>query len=158
VTGLLKRGDIFTLAGVNRMNPGSYEDTGQVQQFVITADVDSAAGAATISFQPEIIVSGPYQTVSAVPADDALLTVFGALSTATAQNLVFHKDFATLAMVDLYVPKGVDMAGKAASKKRNLSIRFIRFYDGIEDELITRLDVLFGVKVLRPEMAARVSA
>src|SRR5207249_4407010 len=34
----LKKGDIFTIAGVNSVNPLSYQSTGRLQQFVVTAD------------------------------------------------------------------------------------------------------------------------
>jgi hypothetical protein len=37
-----------------------------------------------------------------------------------------------------------------------VSIRLITFYDGINDQQITRLDVLYGYKWVRPEWACRV--
>jgi hypothetical protein len=154
----LKRGDIFTIADVYAVNPETRESTGQLQQFVVTADgASDGSGNMTISIFPEITLAGAYQTVTVLPANNAALTIYGAASTATPQALAFHRDFMTLAMVDLYIPKGVDMAGRANSKKRNISIRFVRFWDGMNDRLVTRLDVLFGIKVLRPEMACRIS-
>jgi len=155
LTGVINKGDVFTIAGVNSVNPNTREDTGELQQFVATAT--TANNGTSISFEPEIITAGPYQTVTNTPGNGQAITVFATASTKPAQSLAFHKDFMTLACVDLYVPKGVDLAGRAQSKKRNLSIRFIRYYDGKEDQLVTRLDILCGGKVLRPEMACRVS-
>jgi hypothetical protein len=81
-------------------------------QFVVTADCNPSAGDMTITFEPEIVTAGAYQNVSNAAANNKAITVFGAASTSTAQGLAFHKDFMTLAMVDLYVPKGVDLAGR----------------------------------------------
>jgi hypothetical protein len=153
----LKKGDIFTIAGVNKVNPETREDTGDLMQFVVTADCNPSSGDMTISFEPEIVISGAYQNVTNAAANNKAITPVGAASATAAQGLAFHRDFCTIAFVDLYIPKGVDMAGRANSKKRNVSIRFVRFWDGRSDQLVTRLDVLFGIKVLRPEMAVRVS-
>jgi len=152
----LKRGDIFTIADVFEVNIETKESTGDLRQFVVTADVNPAAGAMTIAFEPELVPNGPYQNVTNAAADGKSLTIFAAAAATGVQGLAFHRDFCTLAMVDLYVPKGVDLAGRSSSKKRNLSIRFVRFYDGRTDQLITRLDTLGGIKVLRPEMATRI--
>ena len=53
----LKKGDIFTVAGVFQVNQVSYASTGQLQQFVVTADVSDTAGALTIPISPSIITS-----------------------------------------------------------------------------------------------------
>jgi hypothetical protein len=153
----LKRGDVFTIAGVVALNKETKDSTGQLRQFVVSADCNPSGGNMTISFLPEIVTAGAYRNCTNGAADNQTITLFGAANQRAAQGLAFHRDFMTMAMVDLYVPKGVDMAGRANSKKRNLSIRFVRFWDGRSDQIITRLDILFGLKVLRPEMAVRVS-
>lgn len=157
----LKRGDIITIADVKSVNPMSRQSTGVLRQFVVTADASSdASGNMTIPIFPPITPSGAYQTVDSLPADDAAILTFGAVSThqnkQTVQGLAFHKDFITLAMVDLMIPRGVHMAKRASSQKLNIGIRVIQFYDGTYDKMITRLDVLYGWKVLRPEMAVRI--
>ena len=157
----LKRGDIITIADVKAVNPMSRQSTGALRQFVVTADASSdGSGNMTIPIFPAITVSGAYQTVDSLPADGAAILTFGAVSSTqnkqTPQGLAFHKDFITLAMVDLMIPRGVHMAKRATSAKLNLGIRVIQFYDGRFDKMITRLDVLYGWKVLRPEMAVRI--
>jgi hypothetical protein len=77
-------------------------------------------------------------------------------SKVTPQNLFVHKDFGTIAMVDLPLPGGTDKAYRAASKKSGKSIRVIRDYVATSDQWIQRLDVLYGVAVLRQELACRV--
>lgn len=41
----LKKGDVFTIAGMFAVNPGSMSATSVLQQFVVTADVSSAPAA-----------------------------------------------------------------------------------------------------------------
>jgi hypothetical protein len=70
--------------------------------------------------------------------------------------MVFHPDAFALGCADLIVPKGCDMAGRASDPESGLSVRFIRQYDGVNDRMINRLDILFGVASLYPEFACRV--
>jgi hypothetical protein len=154
---ILKEGDIVTFANVYAVNPMSKQSTGQLKQFVITADATaSGGGAATISFYPAMVASGATQNVTALPADNAAITVLGATASQKAQNLAFHKDAFTLVTVDLPMPKGMDMAARASSKKAGLSIRFVRGYDISTDKFISRIDVLYGWKAIRPELACRI--
>lgn len=159
VTGLLKKGDIITFASVYAVNPQSRQSTGALKQFVVTADVDSTAGAATIPFSPAMIGPGsPFQNVDALAADNAVITVLGAASTVTPQGLAFHKDAFTFVSADLPLPKGVDMAARMSDKQLGISIRLIRDYDINTDAYPCRLDVLCGWAVLRQELACRIAA
>src|SRR3990167_6115796 len=80
VTGYLLRGDCITFTSVNGIVPntatktGGGVSTGQLQQFVVTSDVDSDGTGATadVPISPSIITSGAFQTVTASPADDAV--------------------------------------------------------------------------------------
>jgi hypothetical protein len=99
-TGILKEGDVFTIAGVNAVNTRTKESTGSLQNFVVRADADSGSttGPATLTISPPIITSGAYQTVDAAPANNAVITVkTGTASTGYRQNLAFHKNAFTLA-------------------------------------------------------------
>lgn len=153
----LNKGDVFTIAGVFSVNPQSRMTTGELQQFVVTADVSSdAAGLATIPVWPALISTGAQKTVTALPADNAAITVLGGAGAQTPVNLAYHKDAITLATADLVLPKGMDMASRAASKKVGLSIRFVRGFDIMQDRFVSRLDVLYGYAVLRPEHICRI--
>ena len=155
----LKKGDIFTIAGVNAVNPQSRQSTGELQQFVVTADVSSdGSGNLTAAISPAITSSGAFQTVDALPADNAALTIVGAASTQTPQGLAHHRDAFTLAMADLPLPQGTDMAARVSDSQLGMSIRMIRDYDITTDKFPCRLDVLFGWATLRPELACRVQA
>jgi hypothetical protein len=160
----LKRGDVFTIAGVYSVNPQSYQANPDLQQFVVTADTTDTTGAATIPISPSIIASGAYQTVSASPALNAAITVVGATSavggtlaaTGSAQNLVYLPDAFTLVMADLEMPDGGATASRVSSEKFRVSIRFVKQYNINSDQNAARLDIIYGWKTIRPELAARV--
>jgi hypothetical protein len=153
----LKAGDVFTIANVFAVNPVSKVSTGVLKQFVATADVASdGAGAATIPVQEAIYFTGPYQNVDSQPANGAALTFFSGTSTLSGQSLGGHKSAITLGFCALPKPDGVDMASTKTDKQLGVSIRFIRWYDGSSDQFKARFDVLYGIKVLRPEWLVRV--
>lgn len=154
-TGILKAGDVFTLAGVNAINQRTRESTGNLQTFVVTADANSdGSGNATFTVSPPIITSGPYQTVDAAPADNAAITVkTGTGGSQYRQNLAFAKNAITLATAPLDMPPGSVEASQATHK--NVSIRTVVYYDGDSDVSTWRFDVLFGVKVQNPGFAVR---
>ena len=153
----VKLGDVFTIAGVNHVNPQSRQSTGELQQFVVTANTTSSSGAMTIPISPAIKTTTAFQTVDALPADGAALVFNGAESTQSPTGIAHHKDAFTLAMADLPLPKGTDMAARVSDDQLGMSIRLIRDYDITTDKFPCRLDVLYGWAVLRPELACRIS-
>ena len=150
-TGILKKGDIFTIAAVYAVNPVSKQSTGSLQQFTVTADANSGAttGPATLSISPSIVTSGAYQTVSASPADGAEITV---VANHTA-NLAFHRNAFGLVTVPLEMPEGA--VRKARESHNGLSIRFVGGYDVLTDISTFRFDILFGTKTIYPELSCR---
>ena len=160
-TGILKAGDVFTIAGVFAVNPVPGEGTTgkavqpYLQQFTVLADANSGAttGPATLTISPPMITSGPFQTVSAAPADDAEITVMGTGGTGYPQNLGFHKNAFALVTVPLQMPDGA--AFKARESHNGLSVRVVKDYDIDDDEDIIRLDILYGTKAIYPDLACR---
>ena len=158
ITGLLNVGDVFTIAGVNAINPKNRQSTGSLRNFVVTATTNSdSSGNASggIPIYPAITTSGPYQSVSASPANGALITVTGSASTSYAQNLAFVRDCIGLVMVPLELPDGVDF--KARQEHRNLSLRVIRAYDINNDVFPARIDILWGTSTYYPELGCRLT-
>jgi hypothetical protein len=152
----LNQGDVFTLAGVFWVNPQTRQSTGKLAQFVAQSNVSSdAAGNATIPIVPAIISAGQYQNVTASPANGAALTVVGTASTGYPQNLGFHKSFATLATVDMVLPRGVDMAERKVYK--GMSLRIVRAFDINNDRFPARSDILYGYKAIYPELGVRLT-
>lgn len=154
----LKQGDVFTLAGVYAVNPVSKDTLDFLQQFVLTADVTANATTTadtSLTISPAIITSGPYQTVSAAPADGATITYLGTASTIYPQNMVFHKNALALVTVPIEMPDSAQW--KARQSHRGLSVRLVKAYDIDTDKEIIRCDILYGVKAIYPELATRVS-
>lgn len=156
----IKAGDVFTIANVYAVNPvpgeGSTGKTVQsyLQQFTVLSDVTAdGTGNATLTISPPIITSGPQQTVSAAPADNAAITKRGTGSTAYPQNLAFHESAIALVMVPLDMPDGA--AFKARESSDGLSIRVVKDYDIDNDEDIIRLDVLYGRRAVYPDLIVR---
>lgn len=153
----LNLGDIFTIGGVNMVNPQSRQSVAALQQFVVTAPFSSdGSGNGTIYISPSITASGAFQTVDAAPAANAVITVLGAASTQTPQGLAFHRDWITLACADLPLPGGVDMASRVSDRQLGMSMRLVRAYNISNDQFPCRIDILYGWAPLRPELAVRV--
>ena len=153
-TKTIAAGDVFTIGDdVFEVHPETKQSTGVLKQFTVTA---AATGAGTLTITPAIIASGPHQNVSAVPDDDDLLTFVSgvAASTAHKQSILFQKGFACMGTADLVLPKGVHMASRQSYD--GISMRIVQDYDVVKDRVLTRLDVLYGFKILRPELAVRI--
>jgi hypothetical protein len=161
ITGLLKQGDVITIAGVNAVNPISKEDTGKLQTFVVKADVNTDAtvgGPATLTISPPIITSGAYQTVSAAPADNAAITVkTGTASTAYAQSLLFHRNAFTLVTRPLEIPQGEGLATETMNGNK-VSLSISKWVDGNTLAENCRLDMLFDCVAVYPQLAARLTS
>lgn len=153
----LKKGDTFTLAGVNAVNGQNRQDLGYLRTFTVTADVNSAAdGTASVPIYPPIVASGATQTVTASPAASTPLTMLLTANQKAAQALAFHKDAFTFASADLPLPDGVDRAARVSDSQLGLSIRMIRDYSICDDAWPTRLDILYGFAAVYPELACRI--
>jgi len=154
----LKKGDVFQIAGVFAVNPRSRLSTGRLQDFTVTEDMSStAAGLIAIPFKPAIILApNPRQTVSAVPADNALLSFVGLPSRYYKQNLGYHTDAFTLACVDLEKPPGNIEAQRVTDPDNGFSMQSMRDFDSRTYTSINRCDILFGWGAIRPATAVRI--
>lgn len=150
-----KAGTVFTIAGVYQVHPESKATMASLQQFVVTADVTATGLTQSLAISPSIVTSGAAQNVSASPANSAAITFVGSASTGYGQNLAFHKDAFSFATADLIMPQGVDFARREVYD--GISMRIVRAYDINNDNLPCRIDVLYGYKTLRPQMACRVT-
>ena len=151
-----KQGDIFTVAGCFRVHPETKVSTGVLQQFVVTADY--AGGAGSLAFAPAIYTSGGRQNVVAAGlANGAAIVKVGAAASETlTPSMVYHRDAFTFATADLVLPKGVDFAAREVMD--GISLRTVRQYAISSDTYPCRIDVLYGYKAIRPELACRIHA
>jgi len=160
----LKKGDVFTIAGVNAVNALSYQTTGRLQQFTLTQDAVDATGAiAALAFAPPIITSGQLQTVDAAPAANAAITVWSAnpvggtlAATLSPQSFVWHPDAFAFVMADLAKPNGGAASEFVRSKALGFSIRMVEQYQITSDQNPSRLDILIGAASVQPRLACRV--
>lgn len=150
--GTFKKGDVFTVANVFSAHPETKVSSGQLQQFVVTADY--AGGAGSLAFAPAIYTSGALQNVVVgATSATAALTPLGTASTAVQTGLAFQKGAFAFATADLVMPEGVDFARREVMD--GVSMRIIRQYDINNDKFPCRLDVLYGYKTIRASLAAR---
>jgi len=158
----LNQGDVIQIAGVFAVNPQNRAayGSGKLRNFVVQATTAVATGGGTaVTVSPAIITGGQFQNVVVqTTSATAVVTPFNNTGTVSPQNLVFHKNFATLATADLELPDGVHFAGRASDKDLGLSIRVVRQYTINNDSIPTRLDVLYGWAPLYPELGCRVAA
>jgi hypothetical protein len=145
-------GDVVTFAGCNRVHPETKADTGSLHQFVVTAAV--TAGGTTLNVSPAIVTSGATQNVTASPTTTGAVTKVGGASAVYKPSVVFHRDAFAFATADLVMPKGVDFAYRDVQD--GISMRLVRQYDINNDRLPTRVDVLYGFKTVRAQLAARI--
>jgi hypothetical protein len=156
----LNMGDIITIANVNSVNRITKQSTGELAQFAVTAPV--AAAATSIPIYPAIIppVGGQpvqYQTVDSSPANGAAVNPVATLAASTKyrKNFAYCPEAVTLATADLEMPKGVHEV--AREQFDGVSMRMLTDYFIGNDNLITRLDTLYGFLWIRPEWAAIVA-
>jgi hypothetical protein len=152
LAGPLNKGDIITIDGVFGVNPVNKNTTGRLRHFTITANV--AGGATVLPIYPAILgVDGggaqqQFQTVTASPANSAQVYVVTGPGVAYRKNLAYVPEAMTVASVDLIMPPNVDAAREALD---NISVRVVTQYLGGTDQLLTRLDLLYGYAWLKPE-------
>lgn len=155
-TTTFKKGDIVTFAGVNAVDPETKADRGFLQQFVLTADAGPTATSLPVS--PALVLTGPAQNVTGSPTDNgAVLKIGGGASALYQQSLLFHPEAFAFVTADL-----VDVSKFGAWGARQvmdgISMRIARQYDISNDTVPCRIDVLYGYKTLRPQLACRVIA
>lgn len=153
-------GAVFTVPGVYQCHPETKASLGVLQQYVITN------GTTTIqTVSPAIYLTGPRQNVcsaagakltTATYDGTGVVPVFvGGASTSYLQNLMYHKEAFQFVTADLPL-----MASSEKCVRRNqdgLSLRVWQDSDIRNDELLMRIDILYGFAALRPEWASRIT-
>lgn len=151
-----KKGDVITCAGCNAVHPETKADLGYLQPFVVTADY--AGGAGTMTVAPATVTTGAFQNVTAFPTNGGAVVKLGAGASETyVQSLVYHPDAFTFVTADLI---DVSQFGAWGSRQvqDGISMRIARQYDIVNDKIPCRIDVLYGFKTIRPQLAARIHA
>jgi hypothetical protein len=153
-SAVVTKGTIFTIAGVFAVHPLTGVAYDALQQFVVTADAIAGASTTTLSIYPAMTAAMPNQTINSVPADTAAIVFVGAASTAYKQDLMYHKDAFTIAMMPL--PVIASCIGYTYNAK-GFSMRVMTFGDGLNDIESTRIDILCTLAAVRNEWACRMT-
>lgn len=147
-------GMVFTIEGIYDVHPETKQAYSHLKQFTVT----SGSTTTTLNFAPAInyTTGTAIQNASGTPVDNADITFIGSASTAYRQNLMYHKDAFTFITADLPI---MDDAIKCVRRNQDgLSLRVWQASDIRNDEMLLRMDILYGFKTLRPEWACRITS
>jgi hypothetical protein len=159
----LNKGDFITFANVNSVNRVTKQSLGTLRQFVVTAACP--AGTTNIPVYPGLVPSGTgvaggpdqqYQTVDSSPINGAAMTMVTPAATTFRKSIAFVQKAITLGTADLVMPKkAVEEAARA--NYDGIAMRVLTDYLTGTDQLVTRVDVLFGQTYIRPEWCCAVA-
>lgn len=152
-------GAVFTIPGIFACHPETKASLGYLQQFVITA------GTTTIqTVSPALYLTGPRQNLCSAAGAQLAVTDFngtgivpvfvGNASASYVQNLMYHKEAFQFITADLPI---LDDAQKCVRvSKDGISLRCWLASDIRNDELLMRIDILYGMAALRTAWASRI--
>lgn len=155
-TSNLTVGSVFTIANVFDVHPETKAAYTNLKQFVVL----SGSTSTSISTYP-IYITGAQKNVANADGTDltvanvtsSALTFVGAASTTYIQGLMYHRDAFAFATADLPLMAGAE---KCVRKEMDgLSVRVWQAPDIRNDELLTRIDMLYGFAAIRPQWACR---
>jgi hypothetical protein len=149
-------GQSFTIAGVYDCHPETKQPYSHLKQFVITA-----VGATTTTISPAIYLTGARKnvvsstggTLATTDFNAKAVTFVGAASKSYVLPLMYQKDAFQFVTADLPL---MDDAHKCTRRTQDgLSMRVWMASDIRNDELLLRMDILYGMAALRPEWACK---
>lgn len=167
----IKQGEVFTIAGVfaydNRkqaaVNPP------RLQQFTVVADAvaDGAGAIAALRIFPAMIVPGSgagdnininsaHATVTAAPADDAVITFMGTAATTYGPRLIIQKDAIVVDTVPLIMPAtGIAMRKKLS--RIPITVRMWQWSDFYTGAHSVRFDVALNANIRERRRMVRIN-
>jgi len=177
---VINKGSQIQIAGVNHSRVrGERSDTGIPMTFTVTADVSTdGSGNATIPISPELNAGGlntqdgsgnnvslrAFKNASQKAANNAAITVIGS-SKAANQNhttsqrykvgLFYEENIAQYVNVIIAKPTSSVWHGQAYDAQTGLSMTVVRDFDIKDMTETTRLDALWGIDMVYPELATK---
>jgi hypothetical protein len=152
-------GQVFTVAGIYACHPETKQAYPHLQQFTFLT-VTAGGGAATVA--PTIYLTGAKKNcvasdgtaVTATTFNSAAVVFVGSASTSYRMNLMYHKDAFAFATADL--PLMDDAIKCVRMNQDGIALRVWQGSDIRNDELLLRIDILYGWLAQRPEWATRI--
>lgn len=152
-------GMVFTIAGVYEVHPETKQPFASLKQFV----VGSGSTTTNVVFTPALIFDTNNARQNAYIAAGSIssgaITFVGSLSTSYVQQLMYHQEAYQFITADLPLMDDAQKCvrrGPIAGDKGNLSLRVWMGSDIRNDELLLRLDILYGFAALRPGWGCRI--
>ncbi len=142
-------GQKFTLANIFDVHPETKQTYAQLKQFTVVSSVN----VSTYLVAPAIFITGARQNVAGVGTTTSTqaLTFAGAPNSTYALGLMYHKDAFTFATAALPL---MGASEKCVRKTVDgISLRVWQDSDIRNDELLTRIDILYGYAAIRAEWA-----
>ena len=143
-------GTKFTLANVFDVHPETKQSYGQLKQFTVVG----VTNVSTYTISPAIYRSGARQNVAGtgVTTSSNAVTWLGVANSTYALGLMYHRDAFTFATAALPLMGGGEKCVRRTYD--GLSLRVWQDTDIRNDELLTRIDILYGFAVIRPQWAS----
>jgi hypothetical protein len=164
-----KAGEVFTLPGVfayDNRKQGPVTPA-RLQQFTVVADATAVAGAVTLVIFPAMIVPGSgagddvnintaHATVTAAPADTAVLTFMGAASATLSPRVLIQKQAIVINTIPLILPAS-DTAMRRKLTKIPLTVRMWQHSDFFTGAHGVRFDVALNANIRERRRITRVN-
>ncbi|MGP5531213.1 P22 phage major capsid protein family protein [Psychrobacter celer] len=157
----IKRGEVFTIEGVEQIHPVTHQTYQAPLQFVVLEDVTAGGTTATLKIYPEITPATVASQLKAnattlsSPANSAAITFVMDSDALVEQALCFQKDAFAAAFAPLEKLPGTEGYVFNGS---TMALRVMSGGDFTNDTKGTRVDVLYGFAAIRGNHAARVLA
>jgi hypothetical protein len=152
-------GAVFTVAGIYECHPETKQPYSNLRQFTLVSG-GATSGSSTIS--PAIYMTGAKKNVCTSTGADVtsasfnaqVMTFVGSASTSYVQGLMYAKEAFQFVTTDLEQLER-DPEKCVRKVQDGIAMRFWMDSDIRNDELLCRLDILYGFAALRPEWACR---
>lgn len=164
-----KAGEVFTMPGVFAFDNRKQAPVSpaRLQQFTVVADAVAVAGAVTLVIFPAMIVPGSgagdnvnintaHATVTAAPANDAVLTFMGAASATLSPRVVLQKQAVVVNTVPLILPAS-DTSMRRRLSKIPLTVRMWQHSDFYTGAHGVRFDVALNANIRERFRIARIN-
>lgn len=163
-TQTIKRGDKFSVANVNGVNPRTKQVMAiGARNFTVLQDYTLTGGSDTINIYPAIFGPGsPYQNVDALPANSAAFTFWPGTSSPSGKSgvaqLLLTKFAFLMAGATFDVPNAVEKASVKTDPETGLSVAYVKAWDQFNRKYTNRFDCCVGFGLGRPDSCAAVIA
>ena len=166
--GALLRGDRFTIANVWEINPITKQRTGRLQVFSVISDGGLAGATGTVTISPTMnngtgtdidgegnsITTEMDKNVDGTAVAGAELIVIGEATGLYQENFIMHRDAIALANVFMDLPAS-GHGSRVSDAQSGLAISVAEYFNGDQHENAMRMDILYGVKMTRPDLIFR---